>query len=309
MIYFIKNEGVEKVKIGIVGGGSVGLLCAYYLSKHHDVTVITRRKEQADAISKNGIHFTKDKCLDISICKASDKIDSTFDLFIVSVKQHHLVKVLPMLEKLPETAILFLQNGMAHISELKHWNVKHHLFVGSVEHGALRTGDYSIEHTGEGKIRWSAFRTTTKNELLQLEKNTSEAFPFQYEDNWYQMLAEKLLVNACINPLTALMRVKNGELIHTPYLTFMRLVFEEAITILKLNNKDEVWKKVLLICEKTQHNISSMLKDIMSSRETEIDAILGFLLKESEDKGYEVPHLAFLYRSVKALDKNEDKIF
>nr|WGD90222.1 FAD-dependent oxidoreductase [Bacillus subtilis] len=35
------------MKIGIIGGGSVGLLCAYYLSLYHDVTVVTRRQEQA----------------------------------------------------------------------------------------------------------------------------------------------------------------------------------------------------------------------------------------------------------------------
>ncbi|CAM5275748.1 hypothetical protein BSAF29S_05212 [Bacillus safensis subsp. safensis] len=35
------------MNIGIIGGGAIGLLCASYLSQHHDITVLTRRKEQA----------------------------------------------------------------------------------------------------------------------------------------------------------------------------------------------------------------------------------------------------------------------
>jgi 2-dehydropantoate 2-reductase len=34
------------MEIGIIGSGAVGLLSAAYLSKNHDVTLYTRRKEQ-----------------------------------------------------------------------------------------------------------------------------------------------------------------------------------------------------------------------------------------------------------------------
>ncbi|MDG3043859.1 2-dehydropantoate 2-reductase N-terminal domain-containing protein [Bacillus sp. B6(2022)] len=43
------------MKIGIIGGGAIGLLCASYLSEHHDITLFTRRKQQAEEIRALGI--------------------------------------------------------------------------------------------------------------------------------------------------------------------------------------------------------------------------------------------------------------
>lgn len=56
----MKKSGCENVKIGVIGGGSVGLLFAYYFSFGHEVTVIARRKEQAEAIEEKGIRLLED---------------------------------------------------------------------------------------------------------------------------------------------------------------------------------------------------------------------------------------------------------
>lgn len=64
------------MKIGIIGGGSVGLLCAYYLSLHHEVTVVTRRKEQAAAIQSEGIRLYKGGEEFSADCSADTSINS-----------------------------------------------------------------------------------------------------------------------------------------------------------------------------------------------------------------------------------------
>lgn len=46
---------MRQLKIGIIGGGAIGLLCASYLSEHHDITLFTRRKQQAEEIRALGI--------------------------------------------------------------------------------------------------------------------------------------------------------------------------------------------------------------------------------------------------------------
>ncbi|NTU26417.1 2-dehydropantoate 2-reductase [Bacillus tequilensis] len=298
------------MKIGIIGGGSVGLLCAYYLSLHHEVTVVTRRKEQAAAIQSEGIRLYKGGKEFSADCSADTSINSDFDLLVVTVKQHQLQSVFPLLERIAKTNILFLQNGMGHIHDLKDWRVKHSIYVGIVEHGAVRISDTAVDHTGLGAIKWSAFDNAEPDCLNGLLQHIHADFPIRYVTDWYRLLTGKLIVNACINPLTALLQVKNGELLTTPaYLAFMRLVFQEACRILRLEDKEEAWERVRTVCGQTKENRSSMLVDVTEGRQTEVDAIIGYLLKEASLHGLDAVHLEFLYGSIKALERNTNKVF
>ncbi|AFI28191.1 MULTISPECIES: 2-dehydropantoate 2-reductase [unclassified Bacillus (in: firmicutes)] len=297
------------MKIAIIGGGSVGLLCAYYLSLDHDVTVVTRRQEQAAAIQSEGIRLYKGGEEFSADCNADTRINSDFDLLVVTVKQHQLQSVFPSLERIGKTNILFLQNGMGHIHNLKDWHVGHSIYVGIVEHGAVRKSDTAVDHTGLGAIKWSAF-DGEPDRLNILFKHNHSDFPICYETDWYRLLTGKLIVNACINPLTALLQVKNGDLLTTPaYLAFMKLVFQEACRILRLENEEEAWERVQAVCRLTKENRSSMLVDVIEGRKTEADAIIGYLLKEASLHGIDAVHLAFLYGSIKALERNTNKVF
>ncbi|MEG7378448.1 2-dehydropantoate 2-reductase [Bacillus subtilis] len=298
------------MKIGIIGGGSVGLLCAYYLSLYHEVTVVTRREEQAAAIQSEGIQLDKDGEEFSADCSADTSINSDFDLIVVTVKQHQLQSVFPSLERIRKTNILFLQNGMGHIHDLKEWRVGHSIYVGIVEHGAVRKSDTAVDHTGLGAIKWSAFDDAEPDRLNILFQHNHSDFPIRYEADWYRLLTGKLIVNACINPLTALLQVKNGELLTTPaYLAFMKLVFQEASRILRLENEEEAWERVRAVCGQTKENRSSMLVDVIEGRQTEADAIIGYLLKEASIRGLDAVHLEFLYGSIKALERNTNKVF
>ncbi|MDG3043858.1 2-dehydropantoate 2-reductase N-terminal domain-containing protein [Bacillus sp. B6(2022)] len=75
----------------------------------------------------------------------------------MTVKYHHLQDVLGELSGLPRQRILFLQNGMAHLFDLKNWKAAHQLYIGVVEHGAMKVSDRAVNHTGIGVIKWEHF--------------------------------------------------------------------------------------------------------------------------------------------------------
>ncbi|MBY8912302.1 2-dehydropantoate 2-reductase [Bacillus sp. YC2] len=297
--------GCDSVKIGIIGGGAVGLLCAYYLSSSHQVSVLTRRQEQADAINARGIRLVKDGKEFNAECGAAAGVVSGYDLLIVTVKQHQLSSVLPSLMNIKATNVLFLQNGMGHIHDIEHWHTDHSLYVGTVEHGAVRKSDTAVEHTGTGAVKWSTFRGSRPEALENIFSGTHSYFPVYFETDWYRLLTGKLIINVCINPLTALLRVKNGELLScAAYKEYMRKVFEEAEAILRLDDSAEAWNRVCVVCRQTKNNHSSMLVDVMAGRQTEVDAIIGYLVKEAKSRGLKAVHLPFLYGSIKALEGN-----
>ena len=104
--------------------------------------------------------------------------------------------------------------------------------------------------------------------------------------------AQKLVVNVCINPLTALLQVKNGELITNPFLSDDGASIPGGRFLVK-EEKEMVWEMVRHVCERTSHNTSSMLADVRANRQTEIGAIVGYVLEEAKKQQRSVPTLQF----------------
>lgn len=286
------------MRIGIIGGGSMGLLFASYLSERHRVTLYTRTEEQASVINYEGLHlFVKGEKRKVDVTsKAIIAGISDEELILVAVKQYHLPQILPVIEAL-HVPLLFLQNGYGHISYLEQLESTS-IYVGVVEHGALKLEQNSVEHTGFGLTRVAAF----KGEFDQLRflDERIDSFPFVKSDDYHTMLIDKLIVNAVINPLTALLGVENGRLISNSfYYQMFQALFAEIATVLELPNEEETFRYVKSVCLKTADNRSSMLKDIESGRETEVDAILGFVISEAIRKEKKACITSSLYAMVK----------
>lgn len=60
------------MKVGIIGGGSIGLLFAYYLNKCFDTTIYTRTDRQACMIGAKGLLFEKTR--NKKLCKSKRKV-------------------------------------------------------------------------------------------------------------------------------------------------------------------------------------------------------------------------------------------
>ena len=221
------------MKIGIIGGGAIGMLFACHLAENHQVTLYCRTLEQANCINEHGILLNRSG--NAYTCKVQAELSETLkpeDLFIITVKQYHLQDIVPVFVKIPaDTPVLFLQNGVGHlplIEQLPHRNV----FLGVVEHGALRQDIHEVVHTGIGITRIAVFKSGGMTPEQIYKELHTETFPFSVEKDYTAMLTGKLIVNAVINPLTAILKVKNGELVtNEDYLQMFNMVFEEVTNI------------------------------------------------------------------------------
>lgn len=291
------------MRIGIIGGGSIGLLFAYYLSKTHEITIYTRSTEQAKEICQNGIFLEKNQMHNVQRkinAVPFSKWHLSDELTIVTVKQYQLMDVIDHLAKVDMQGhtLLFLQNGMGHLKSLALFS-NTNIFVGTVEHGANRTSLNSVRHNGVGLTRLAVMQGE-ETLLTHLVADSTPDFPLVVEQSYKDMLLKKLVVNAVINPLTAILRVRNGELIDNCY--FYRLVcrlFDEIKAALSLEDPQTYFQNVEQVCRKTADNRSSMLKDVEEYRQTEIDAILGYILDEAKEKEIEVPLVQTFYDLIK----------
>jgi 2-dehydropantoate 2-reductase len=293
------------VKVGIVGGGAVGLLMAAYLHRMYDITLYTRRQSQAALLNKNGLRLMKDRKEETFFIKAKhiEQSEMNDDVVFVTVKQYDLPKLASSVNRLQNVpTIIFLQNGMGHLQLLSQFNNRN-IVLGVVEHGALKHDDRTVEHTGEGKISLAVWKGEMGGAQRFIEQSSSH-FPFLFKKDWYEMLAMKLAINAVVNPLTALLRVKNGQLLEVnEYRIMMQLLFSELKDVLSLSNEQQAWENIVHVCEKTANNRSSMLKDIEQGRQTEIDAILGYIIQRGKSMNIQTPLCEFLLYAIKGMER------
>src|SRR5699024_3668933 len=108
------------------------------------------------------------------------------------------------------------------------------IFVGVVEHGALKRSDYQINHTGKGLIKVASYNGDQHMLSCIVDAFDKKSFPFYMITDWDLMLKEKLIVNAVINPLTALFQVKNGSILKIAHMeTLAYLLCKEAASVLE----------------------------------------------------------------------------
>lgn len=313
----------------IIGGGSLGLLLAGRLAEAgHSVTVITRTEEQAAQLSKDGITIEEGVSASRTVVTvpvramtmaagveagAAGETPSAERIVLLAVKQTALTEAfLAELARVVPAggALALFQNGVGHVEKLAQALPGRTLIPAVTTEGALRIGPAKVRHTGIGEIRlgeWGlshdgesaseaensrADRLTIRDALIRSLMDAG--FSVNLSNKLEEALWRKLLINAVINPLTAILRVRNGELTATQErLELMRAVFDETYGILRMqgltDDAEELWLTVLAVCDKTKDNESSMLQDVKAGRETEIDAINGAIGRMAAGSGCEAP--------------------
>jgi 2-dehydropantoate 2-reductase len=116
----------------------------------------------------------------------------------------------------------------------------------------------------------------------------------------------KLVISAAINPLTALLRVTNGELLQRPAArSLMGELAREATAVaraLGVGLPFEVPESAAEeVARRTSANRSSMLQDVLRGAPTEIDAICGAIVRAGEAAGLPTPVNRVMWQLVKAL--------
>ena len=117
------------------------------------------------------------------------------------------------------------------------------------------------------------------------------------------MLWSKLIINAAINPVTALYGITNSELLANGEAREQAFAAaREAKTVADACGitlpYDDVIAAVIDVCQRTAANRSSMLRDIECGRPTEIDAITGAIINKAQTHDIPTPVNRELFTAV-----------
>lgn len=134
----------------------------------------------------------------------------------------------------------------------------------------------------------------------------SARFEVQVVDDAQSLVWGKLVINAAINPLTALLRVPNGELLGRPHArALLRALAEEAARVAGAEQVELPFPDPAAAAEQvarnTAANHSSMLQDVQRGAPTEIEAICGAVVQRGERRGVAAPVNRVCWQLVSAL--------
>ncbi len=173
-------------------------------------------------------------------------------------------------------------------------------WAGICSAGVYSTDPFTIVHAGRGPLLLGPVEASpSSNPMMERlsQANVLETSILS-SDTIKKSQLQKLVVNAVINPLTAIFRCKNGQLLDNPTrLAVMRLLIEETGPIVRALLHDapdaafsdqSLLDLVLTVAHKTSANTSSMLQDVQSGRKTEIDYINGYIARKGKALG--LPH-------------------
>jgi len=317
------------VNITIVGPGAMGTLYASLLGRAgHCVALLDEFPERAARLATHGLRLTgvSGSVTTRPLVTADPTALPPADLVIIAVKAYDTAAaaraVAPSLA--PHTAVLTLQNGLGNAEAITAAVSPECVILGTTGHGAHLLDAGEVRHAGAGHTVIGRLNRAHDACLHRVAQVLSAAgLETSTTTRLESVLWQKLVVNAAINPLTALLRVRNGELLATPERQrLLDQVVDEAVAVAAAAGIDlldplpgppaaaepgaatppsAVHGHVHHVCRSTAANRSSMLQDVLRGRRTEIDAINGAIVARAGEVDVPVPLNQMLCSLVRVL--------
>jgi 2-dehydropantoate 2-reductase len=197
--------------------------------------------------------------------------------------------------------VITIQNGLGHLERLATVLGDEHVAVGVIYVGAVLDGD-ELRTTGPARVELG--RAPHVDELAAaLEEGGMAATVV--DDPW-PAVWRKLVGNAAVNPVSALVGVTNGELLGHLASRIVDAAARETARVasaegVPIADEDAIgmWRTMAAL---TAANRSSMLQDVRSGRPTEIDWINGEVVRRGRAHHIPTPVNEALLKLVEVLE-------
>jgi 2-dehydropantoate 2-reductase len=315
------------VKIGIIGAGAMGSLLGFYLCERADVWLLDPWRAHVDAIAAGGLRRELDGVEETRYPRATtDPVaigPCDFVLVLVKARQTEwaaeqarllLNDQRPITDEQPDSSlvagrsslVVTLQNGVGNREMLADALGADRVGQGVTALGATLLGPGRVRHAGQGATIFGAAPDRAGVAALA-GLFAACGLPAELADDLDALVWGKLVVNAGINALTALLRVPNGALAEAPEAReLLAEAIAEAVAVAEARGTrlpyPDPLAHVLEVARATGANRSSMLQDVLRAGPTEVGAINGAIVREGRRLGVPTPVNRLLARLVGALD-------
>jgi 2-dehydropantoate 2-reductase len=286
----------KRSTVAVVGVGSIGGVAAGCLrdADRHDVIACGRNKLD---------HLTLERpegTVDIPLHTLTDPRDAPpVDWVLLCTKAHQTASAAAWLQRLcgPATHIAVLQNGIDHADRVAPF------IAGATVVPAIVY--YNGERLAPGRVR---LRHVIQHDLTVPDDAAGRGFAQLLEGtvlrvslttDFTTLMWQKLLVNAVVNPVTALTRQRLGVLQRDEMRGLALAVLDEAVAVARADGArlaaDAVARTLTTLLNYPAEAGTSMYFDCLAGRSLEVDALTGAIVAAGERHAIATPlNRAFL---------------
>ena len=216
----------------VFGAGALGSLVAARLSAAHNVTLVGR-SEHVLAIRTSGLRVTgRTECVATKIEAVTEPTETPPDVVLVTTKSYGTAGAVQALARFSKQSIFVsLQNGLGNEEILA--ERAENVLGAVINQGVTFLEPGAVYHAGEGETELGAFQGTKPGDAERVASAFRETgLEARAVDDIRARIWLKVVLNAAVNPLTALLVKRTGELIGDPALeSAVRLIVHESVAI------------------------------------------------------------------------------
>jgi 2-dehydropantoate 2-reductase len=304
----------EGKRILIVGAGAIGGLYAACLAKVADIAVLDTNRAHVQAIRQNGLKLTG--CTEsvtklAAFAHAAEMGPRRFDAVIMLVKsqatESAFHSIQPVLEGRP--VLVTFQNGMGNdelLMQLTDLDVAH----GVSFEAARYDGPGRVHHLVHGEDSWlGPARGSVESVAWLGELMTKSGLATRVVADPRGAIWSKFIFNSVMNPIGAIVQGVNAARYEVPE---MRALVDdmaaecvgvaEALGIRLEFNPMYLVEKIRSGEAPLTKHAGSMAQDIEAGRETELEAMTGYVVGKAKELGVPVPVTESVYRMAKGVE-------
>lgn len=235
------------------------------------------------------------------------------ELILVTTKAGDAVEAIAgIVDWLPANVpIILFQNGLGSQQAVAAQWPGRPILAASTTEGANRPEPGLLVHAGTGDT-WIGPMTDSAGSQLNkaVALLNASGLTIHPEDNILARLWQKLVINAGINPYTALLDCPNGEILAAPlYQNSIGGLCRELSQLMRASGQAEETPEALrqqieTVARRTARNTSSMRADVLGGRVTEIQFINGYLVNLGKELGIATPVNQMLTQRVQQLSSH-----
>jgi 2-dehydropantoate 2-reductase len=297
-------------RVCIIGCGAIGSLYAAHLARVSEVWVLVRRKEQAEALNRDGLRISGTHNFSVTLRATDDPRElPDFDLGIVATKATQVKEsIVGAGKRFDLGALISAQNGLGS-EEIIAEHTRGHVIRGTTFMSGTRHSDTHVQYElntatwlGPFEPRKTPFTVVEQAADLLLKSGLkAEALPDARPAQW-----SKLIFNASVNGVSAL-----TGLPHSPHFAaeaefsdlghLLQALIEEGKSVAAAAGivlHEDPWA-MNKIGAMTNHP-PSMLSDVRHQSATEVDFLSGAIAREAERAHIGAPLHTAVYRLIKA---------
>jgi 2-dehydropantoate 2-reductase len=306
----------------ITGLGALGTVFATLLKEAgHTVHALTKDKYLSALADRRtrvtGIWGGHEAVLDGIHSSISPLSNISFDLIILTVKSYDTASAIEQVKPLAgqDTLVIVAQNGYGNYETVAAAAGKEHALLARVIFGVKLPAPGRAEVTviaddvriGQPHNAVDAGRI----KAIAAAINTA-GIPTSYAENVAAILWDKILYNAALNPLGAVLECTYGQLAENlETRQVMDRIIDEIFLVAQAHGMPLNWKTpgeyrqhfYTKLVPPTAKHFPSMYYDVKAGKRLEIDALNGAIVKLAHEKGVSVPMNETITLLIKAKEK------